>query len=259
MKKVTALFDTVLTFVALFVLACIVAGYFLHATVAVVATALTLSLTVLFFTGRHSVRRAAKQADKKTTEEKRNKFLFSPPSYAFDFAMRAVTRKCPAARERDGLIVAAKTAFCVCLTPDRVRTAFLAERYATAAALAVKRLVFLSAYGAEADAEDTASRLTDPATEIWDWDKTCDFFTKLGCPPTETLALPKRKRRGKILSEALSRAHARKYLFAALVTLLFARFLPYSVLYVTIAAVSLTLSLVCRFDVATRLRNKRKP
>ena len=58
--------------------------------------------------------------------------------------------------------------------PERCVIAFskssvkaIAEKYGAAAVTNKKRLVFLSAFGAENDALATAKQLNDPAVEIW--------------------------------------------------------------------------------------------
>ena len=57
---------------------------------------------------------------------------------------------------------------------------------------------------------------------------------------------------------ALARENARKYLFSAVITLLFARFMPYSVFYVVIASVSLTLALLSRLNITEKLKAKKR-
>ncbi|MCI8458139.1 MAG: hypothetical protein HFE46_00510 [Clostridia bacterium] len=259
MKKISSLFDTLLTFAALFLLSCVTAGYFVRSTPAVLASACTFTFAVLFFTGIFSRRRRKPKEKQKKLNELRNKFLFSPPDYALDFTEQAVRKKCEPKRQ-DGFILSDKTAFCVCLTPEKVRTAFLAERYAAAARLGVARLVFLSAYGAEEDAAQTVEQLREPAAEIWDWEKVYEFFASLGCPPTQTLTLAApAKQRSRAIRNAFVRRNARRYLFAAIVTLLFARFMPYGALYVIIASLSLVAALVCRTGIAERRKAKKKP
>ena len=256
MKKVTTVFDTVLTFVALFLLGSVIAGYFLHS--AVLATSLTFTFAVLFFTGRLSLRRNKRKEDRRRLNDLRNKFLFSPPDYAFDHVWRAVEKKCTP-QQTNGFIMGGKTAFYVCLTPDKVSSSLLAERYASAVQAGAKRLVFLSAYGGQDEALDTAKRLTQPDVEIWDWEKVYDFLASLGYPPAETLPLPAApKQRARLLSGALKRENARRYLFTAIVTLLFARFMPYAVFYVAIAAVSLALAILCRIDITRRVKTRKR-
>lgn len=258
MKKVATVFDTVLTFIALFLLGSVVAGYFLRSAAAVLTTALTFTLAVLFFTGRLSLRRKRRKESKRRLNDLCNKFLFSPPAYAFDHVWRAVEKKCTPQR-KNGLIMGGATAFHVCLTPDKVSASLLAERYASAVQAGAKRLVFLSAFGAQDDVLDTAKRLCSPTVEIWDWEKVYDFLLRLGCPPTETLPLPAApKQKIRFFDAALKRENARRYLFTAIITLLFARFMPFAVFYVAVAAVSLSLAILCRIDITQRAKNKKR-
>lgn len=257
MKKPSVIIDTALTLAALFFLGCIVMGYFTRNTGSILCAAAVFSLTVTFFTGRLTEKRHMPQKKKRKLDDLMNKFVFSPHDYAYRFTLDALTDKC-AVKEENGLILAGGTAFCVRLTGEKVSTAVLAERYAAATQLRAKRLVILSAYGAEQDALETAKLLSAPTAEIWDFCKVYAFFVYLKHPPTETLRLkPTRKKKfGAVFSIALRRENARRYLFSAIVTLLFARFLPYSVFYVVIAAISLVLAILCRLRIAERLSSK---
>lgn len=245
MKKTVRIFDSVLSFCVLLLFFFIAVRYFVPSVVSAAALALTFTLCTLFFTGKWAEKKRAPRVRKQKLTELCNKFLFSPPDYALDYVYNALCTK-GTPRQENGLLVLGQTAFCVCLTPDKVRTAFLAERFAAAGALPVRRLVFLSAYGADEEAAQTAPCLHDPCVEIWAWEKVYDFFCYLHCPPTQTLPLVKDKSRPRYLRHALRRENARHYLIAAVVTLLFARFMPYAVLYVVIAALCLTLSVACR-------------
>lgn len=254
MKKLSYYLDIVLTLLAFFLLCSVILGYFTHSTSVIVISSLTLSFAATFFTSRISDKRRAPNKRKRKLNDIMNKFLFSPPDYAYEFVLKAVkTKREP--REESGFIIAGKTAFCVCITPAKTDTAYLADRYAAAAKLGLKRLVLLTALGAQPDAVNTARLLSMPTVEIWDFEKVYDFLSRLHCAPTETLKLETSKRKfGEAFKGALKRENARKYLFASIVTLLFARFMPYSALYVGLSSISATLAVLCMLRVTERNR-----
>lgn len=244
MKKPSALIDTVLTFAALFLLCAVVVGYFSRKTSVVLLTAFPIALGITFFAGLLAGKRRAPKARRKQLENLRNKFLFSPPEYAFSFVRETLAHK-GEPTEKDGLLLCGATAFCVCLTAEKISLAQLANRYAAAHAAGARKLVFLSAYGAEADAESTAPQLQSPEVQIFDWESTYRFFVALKHPPTETFRLSSpRKTRG--ITGALKRENSRKYLFAAIVLLFGARFMPYAPLYAVFAALCIVLAVLCR-------------
>lgn len=257
MTKISVFIDTVLTAVALFFLGVLIAGYFTSNGVTTVLSSLVFALTVTFFTGRFAEKRRAPAKKKDKLLALMNKFVFSPPQYAYDFVLHALEKK-GAVREENGFICTHDTAFFVRFTGDAIGRAELATCYAQAAQLPVKKLVIFTSYGALPEADETARVLTAPTTEIWDFAKAYDLFVYLGCPPTETLALKLAKKRfGAAFAGALRRANARKYLLSALVMLLFARFMPYAVFYAVLSAVSLTLAVLCRLRITERLRAKK--
>jgi len=258
MKKTSVIIDAFLTFAATFLLAAAVIGYFARDTLAVTISAAIVALAATFFTGKLSAHRARPKKLRQKQKEILNKFLFSMPDYAYDFTLNAIRRKREPI-ERDGLTIARKTAFSVKLTPQKISCAELASVYAAAAKNECSRLVILSAYGAQADAAEFCGLLGTPAAEIWDFAKVYDFYSHLGCAPTESLKLASGKKKfGAVLSGALARENARRYLFSAVITLLFARFMPYSVFYVVIASVSLTLALLSRLNITEKLKAKKR-
>ncbi len=259
MKKISTVIDTVLTVAALFLLCSVIAGYFTRKTSVIILSSLTAAVALAFFTGRLAEKRKAPKVKKRKLGELMNKFLFSPPEYAQAFTVRAISNRAIPS-EKNGFVFAGKTAFSVRLVPEKIGAATLAERYSAAAKLGAKKLVILSAYGAETDAAETASLLSEPTAEIWDFEKVYDFFSKLGCAPTETMKLePKKRKFGELAAGALKKQNARKFLFSAIVLLLWARFVPYSGLYVIIASISVVLAAFCRFRPYERKRKvKRK-
>lgn len=257
MKKPSVIIDTVLTFAAIFLLCAVVAGYFTSDKAYTVPAALIAALAVTFFTSRLSAKRRLPKKRKRKLGELLNKFIFSTPAYAYDHVLDAIKSK-HAVAEQNGFIVSGGTAFYVKIDPEKIGFSTLAERYSAAAEIKAERLVILSAYGADTQTAETARLLSAPKTEIWDFEQVYRLLAHLGHAPTETLVLTRpRKKLGAAIRGALSRENARGYLFTAIVTLLFARFMPYSVLYVAVSAVAVTLSVLCRLRVAERIASKR--
>lgn len=130
----------------------------------------------------------------------------------------------------------------------------LSKLYAAASEAGAKRLVVLSSHGASDEAASYLPMLSMPKVEIWDFDKTYDFFSRLKSSPAETLEVKKDKKsfRG-FAAGALKRENARRYLLTAVVTVIFARFLPHPELYIFVSALTLVLALLCRLKVAERL------
>lgn len=258
MKKPSVIIDTLLTFAAAFLLGATLCGYFSRNTAVILCGALVFALAVTFFSAKLSDKRKLPAKRKKKLNEILDKFIFSLPEYAYDFALETIRRKCNP-KEINGLIIANSTAFSVRITPEKINCATLACDYANAAKAGAKRLVIMSAYGADASAATTGDLLSSPKTEIWEFEKVYDFFTRLGNRPTQTLVLaPRKKKIGAVFKNALSRVNARKYLFTAIVILFFARFMPYSVFYVAIASVSFTLALLSRFEIVSKIQSKMR-
>ncbi len=255
MKKLSSVLDTALTLAALFLLGAILIGYFAPRTTALFF-ALIFALTATYFTSLWTQKRQKPKAHKQKLEGIRNKFLFSPAEYAQSFVREALCKK-DDVQETDGLLLVGKTAFSVHLIPEKVNARTLADRYAAATRLHVKRLVLLSAYGGEKDAVSTAMLLSQPKVEILDFERTYALLSYLGCPPTETLRLqPAKKRLRSVAAGALRKKNARKYLTVAILTLLFARFTPYGILYIAVSATALVLALLCRIDIVGRIAKK---
>ena len=253
MKKLSYFIDTVITLAALFVLGGVTAGYFLSDTVMIVTFSAVFSLSATYFTGMSSRRTRRKTEKAQNIDAVRNKFVFSPSSYAYDFTIKAISRRCTPI-EKNGYILTPAAAFKPHFTPEKVSAAELSKLYAAATETGAKRLVVLSSYGLSEDAVKYLPLLDSPKVEIWDFNKTYDFYSHLGSTPTETLKIRKDKKslRGFTLV-ALQRKNARRYLFTAVVTLIFARFLPYSALYIFVSALTLVLALLCRLRVAERM------
>lgn len=258
MKKFSTVIDTLLTAAALFLLCSVIAGYFTRKTSAILLSSLTAAVALTFFTGRLAERRKAPSVKKRKLRELMNKLLFSPPEYAQAFTVRAISNRAIPS-EKNGFVLAGKTAFAVRLVPEKIGAATLAERYSAAAKLGARKLVILSAYGAESDAAETARLLAEPTAEIWDFEKVYDFFERLGCAPTETMKLEPQKRKfGALAAGALKKENARKFLFSSIVLLLWARFVPYSALYVIIASISVVVAIFCRFKPNERKRKAKR-
>ena len=145
MKKPSVVLDTVLSFAATFLLCAVITGYFTRDTLTVTVTALTVTLAVTFFLTRILRKKRAPARQRRKLQELCNKFLFSPPEYAFAFTKKALGTRCTPV-EHNGLLLTNAAAFCVCLTPAKITVAFLAEKYGAAAVKKKKRLVFLSAF-----------------------------------------------------------------------------------------------------------------
>lgn len=261
MRKPFVILDTLLTFTTLFLLTAVVVGYFTRQTHIILTVSLCGTLGITYFTGKLAARKQIPKQRKQERKEKLQYFLFSPPQDAVDFVREALETK-GAVDERDGLLIVKKTAFYVALTPEKVTVAVLARVFAAAKAQGVKRLVFLSAYGADDEATETASCLLSPQTEIWEWDKVYALLSYLHHTPTQTLKLQKPKKRkklGTVMLLALRRENAKRYLFAAIVMLVFARFVAHGVLYIVFSAVCIVLALLSRLRIGERLSGKTAP
>ena len=258
MKKPSVILDTILTFAASWLLFAAIASYFTQSAAVTVSAAITAAAAVTYFTGKISAKRRLPKRRRRKLNELLNKFVFSPPEYAHDFTMKAISNKHTAV-EKNGFIFSGTTAFLVKLIPEKISFATLASAYAAAAQSGAERLVILTAYGGEPETSSTAALLKSPATEIWDFEKVYDFYSHLNFAPTETLSLDKPKRKVKeALTATLRRENARGYLFTAIVTLMFAGFVPHGVYYVCISAICITLALLCRIDVTMRFKRKRE-
>ena len=253
MKKLSNIIDTVITLGALAVLGAVTAGYFLRDRVMIFTFAAVFSLATTYFTGITSRRVRVKSQKAKDMEAVMNKFVFSPESYAYDFTLSAISRRCTP-EEKNGFILTPSAAFKPHFTPDKVSAAELSKLYAAALETGAKRMVVLSSFGASDDALKYIPMLTSPKVEIWDFNKAYDFFSHLGCTPSDKLEVKKEKKsfRG-FAAGALKRENARRYLFTAVVTLVFARFLPHPALYIFVSALTLVLALLCRLRIAERL------
>lgn len=254
MKKLGVMIDGLLTLAALWLLCAVVVGYFTDDSTVIIGVSVVAAFGGTYFIGllaRLGKRPAAK---KKKLEMLRDKFIFSPPEYAYDFALAALRKKGEVV-PCGNLLTVKNTAFAVRLTGEKISLSTLASLYAEACKAGAGRLIILSALGAEDDAGEIAAKLPDAETEIWDYEKVHAFFCHLGSPPTQSLELRRRKKRLTPL-RVFDRGNARRFLFTAIVTLLFARFFPYSVLYVVMAAVSLVLAVLCRIDLAGKLAGK---
>ena len=253
MKKLSYIIDAVITLGALTVLGAVTAGYFLKDRVMIFTFATVFALTATYFTGITSDRVRKKSQKSKDIEASMNKFVFSPESYAYDFTLAAISKRCEPV-ERSGFILTPAAAFKPHFTPDKVSASELSKLYALALETGAKRVVVLSSFGVGSDAEKYLPMLSNPNVEIWDFNKVYDFFSRLGCTPTEKLEVKKEKKslRG-FAARALKKENARRYLFTAVVTLIFARFLPHPALYVFVSSLTLVLALLCRMRVAERL------
>lgn len=94
MKKLSYIIDTVITLAALFVLGAVTAGYFLRDAVMITTFAAVFALATTYFTGITSRRVRKKSQKAKNIEAIMNKFVFSPDSYAYDFTLAAISKKC---------------------------------------------------------------------------------------------------------------------------------------------------------------------
>lgn len=256
MKKLSSVIDTFLTLAALFLLAVFVVGYFSSDRYTILFFAVVFAFAGAYFTTRISRKRSVPKIRKRKLDALMNKFVFSPPEYARDYVRNALAAKGEVAEVRD-LLVVGKTAFAVQLTAEKVSAVTLALSYASARECGAEKLVILSAKGATEDADETAKLLSSPKAEIWDFEKTYRLLAYLGHPPRETLELaPEKKKKGALFAGALSKHNARKYLMSAIVTLVFARFMPHAVLYVIFSALGVTLAILCKLNVAERLRKR---
>lgn len=245
MKKISAFLDTVLTFAALALFCAVTVGYFTRKTTIIILCSVTVAAAVTYIIRILIRRHDAPKALRRKRSEILNGFMFNKSNYAYDFALNAISKKC-SPEQTNGLISSGKTAFKVLMIPEKISAADLAFAYSAASDINAEKLVIMSAYGAAEDAQTVADLLSEPSVEIWDFDKVYDFFASLGCEPTETLKLqPKKKEFSQVLWGAINRRNAKRYLFGAIVLLLWARFIPYSVAYVCVASVCITLALVC--------------
>ena len=241
MKKSVVLFDTLFTFAAVFFAALFISDWFLR-DARVFPFAVIAALFVSFFVLR---KHRKKVTPPRELDALLNKFVFSPKNYAMVFTRNALMRK-GTPRRKNGVLTVGVTSFYPCFLPEKLGTAQIADGYARAAKEGSKRLVILSAYGANPEATQLAVRLQDPQTEVWDFAKVYAFFCYLGHPPTQTLRLKTKKQRF-VLKDAVAKPKAVKYVFTAVVLLFFARFAPFAPLYAVTAAVCFTLALVCLF------------
>ena len=253
MKKLSYIIDTVITLIALFVLGAVTAGYFLRDTVMITTFATVFSLATTYFTGITSDRARKKSQKAQDIDAIRNKFVFSKGDYGYDITLKAISNRCTPI-QKDGFILTPAAAFKPYFTPDKVSAQELSKLYSAAIGTGAKKLVVLSSYGASSDAMKYLPMLEAPKVEIWDFNKTYDFFSCLRSAPTEKLEARKDKKSFKRFAlVALKRENSRRYLFTAVVTLIFARFLPHPALYIFVSALTLVLALLCRLKVADRL------
>lgn len=257
-KKIADFIDTLLTFCCTALLGIVCARYFTHEPSAVLLCGAIAGLAVTALIGLGRRKRQGPKQRRDRIERVRHQFIFRSRADSHAYVLRALQKRYDVTDCGDYLRVG-KTAVAVCLSAEKLTLARLADLYGSVRGNS-RRLLILTACGADKEAESAAETLPDTDTEIFAFDRVYALLQWLDALPPEEIVLKKRKRAGAkaLLGQALSRQNAKRYLMLALLMLFSSLFMRFGVYYVVFAALLIVLALLCRIDVLRLLRKKTK-
>lgn len=253
-NKLARFLDSLLSKVAIWLLAAVWSSYYLDKWYLVVVAATAVMLCVSALIKHFSSKKYRTRAEQKHVDEVMAQFIYGGDDFALDFFQKAIGAKYQTVREGNRLLVKGTAVF-VRFTLDKLPPAELARMYAARGE--AKRLLILTAEGADGKTAALAAALPQKIT-VLDRDKTYALMKSLGQEPEIKIVLKKQKGSfRRILSGVISPARAKGYLIASIVLVVSSYFMPFSIYYLVIASVSAVLALLSRLDIVRRIKEKK--
>jgi len=251
-NKVALTIDRILLFIVSAFFGIVVAGYFSRNTAVILLSGLLSAFCITALCTIFGQKKRDKNIEREVGEVMMQFFL-KGKAFAFETVLEALKTRYAVTIEK-GFIVANRTAVAVRLLPEPLKFAELCRLYA-ARLDGVKRLLILTARGADNESKQVAGRLPDCKVTILNGEKVYRLLQSLEQLPAITIKLLDKKRNWKgFFVNALKPKNARRYLFVALLLLFSSIFMPASIFYLVVAAVCLALAILCRVDVVKRVK-----
>lgn len=247
-SKIADFIDTVLLFICLSVLGIISARYFTKSVSVIFLSGFTCALVLTFFIGMFKRRKELPKLKQKIIDDALTQFIFSTQEFCFKYMLDSLSKKYDVTSDNNVIFIN-NTAVVVHLIASPLSLKTLAENYANLTGK-VKKLIFLTAYGAEPKASAIAAQLPNIKVSIFDFNKVYSLLNSLDCLPKNEIVMLKKKTNLKLIArEAFSVNKAKKYLIAALLLLASSIFMPYSVYYIVVASILITAAILCRINI----------
>ena len=244
MKNFAYYVDGALSKLICFFMGAAIAGYYVRGLIALFAFALTFSLCVseLYM---HVLYGRKSKKDTAAADAVKAEFCYNSDRYAIDYFAAALTKKRTVRREDEFLGVGEVALFCR-LKPSSPAPDYIVDSAATAASRGYKRAV-IAAFVRSTEAQSVAGEIGYIDVRILDGEETARLLKSLNALPKIQPKAKARKSVKAVFAAALSKPRANAYLFAAVLTFVFSRFVRHSIYYIVAAATLLALSFAARF------------
>ncbi len=255
MKKsyISKFIDTLITFLTAAFFTMAVAGYFMGDTAAIIAAAVAggLAMTALL-----SLSQAKKQ--KKTDPQIRetmNQFIFGGEDFALGHFFNALCKRYKPV-SHNGFLMVRATAVFVKIRLNKLSASDTAIFYGLARAQNAKRLLILTAAGADKDCAALIKTLPDIKITVLNEEKVFSLLKALGAIPPVLIKLnkPKKAPLKDFALGALEPDRSRGYFYISFILIVSSLFMRHGIYYLCVSALCLTLGVLCRLDIKQKLR-----
>lgn len=248
--------DGALSKIICFFMGAAIAGYYVRGIGALLAFSVVFSICVseLYMHVLYGRKPKDNSADISAIEAE---FCYKSDRYATDYFAAAIMKKRAVKRAGRFLGVGEVALFCR-LKPVSPAPDYVVDAAAYAAGRGYKRTV-IAAFVRSTEAQAAAAAIDYIDVRILSGEETARLLKSLHAMPKVISEPKKRKSVKKIFAAALSKNRANAYLFAAILTFVFSRFVRHSVYYIVAAVALLALSFAARFiAVGEKDRDKGK-
>lgn len=242
--------DNLFLLLVTWLFAAVVTLYFVREIYLVIVVATSVALGVCFLANLRHKKTLQKEKEAYGASLCAQHFMFHDDTYALDYFYNALRSRYTANKSRFFLTIN-KTMVAPCVTePLTLKKAVLF--YSEALRKSADTLVILS-FKSEKFPVDLKTKFTGLRFELFGADKTYRLLKSLDRLPAEEKPIKTRKLR-EFLTAAFLPKRAKGYLGVAFIMLFGAYFSISSIYYVAAAAVCLALALLCKLDVAERVK-----
>ena len=243
-KRVSGVVDRALLFLVMVFFSIAIAGYFSRDSFIIIVAGITAALSITALIGFKKNKKAGIAAN--SVKEVMLQFYLNPKAFTQDTIFNALASRYTVTKS-DDFIMVKRVAIYPYLYPKSLNFVDFCQIFSTRPKSA-NRLILLTARGQESEVKEAIAALDLKINiDILHADEVYTLLEKLnGLPPIQYTAVKKRRGISTFFTAALQPINAKRYLLTAALLIGSSFFMPSSIHYIIIAAICITLAVLCK-------------